>query len=207
MSVRSAVLIVFGCTLGAAVLGAGMGYALGQFVPGYYRQAFLGSDEPGFDPVSIGIGLGLAQGAVGGAVVGLALVVIFSIRNLRLNHSAASIQPREPTWGVAWWILLVTEGTLVLVLVAGAGFVLGELSGLQGAYHRHYLSEQRDLESVLKGDPAFSRIHINEFGGGGVYLSGDVSTDAELATLRSRVELAIGTRRAARAMDGVRVKE
>ena len=57
---------VFGCLLVGGVLGAGIGAALGAMVPSYYRSVFSAGDDPSFDPLSVGIGLGLTQGCVFG---------------------------------------------------------------------------------------------------------------------------------------------
>ena len=59
------------------LLGALLGAALGSFSPGYYRSVFSNGDSPNFDPVAVGIGLGLTQGVVFGTLVGLALVAMF----------------------------------------------------------------------------------------------------------------------------------
>lgn len=68
--------------------GAAIGWALGNGAPSYYRAMFLPPDawRPGgtipanFDPVQIGIGLGVSQGAVAGLVAGCVVVLAASLR-------------------------------------------------------------------------------------------------------------------------------
>lgn len=45
-----------------AAAGAGIGWVLGTFAPGYYRTVFRCGDSPEFNPVQVGVGLGLTQG-------------------------------------------------------------------------------------------------------------------------------------------------
>ena len=68
---------VFGCSFLGALIGLGIGAALGSFFPGYYRSLFLGGSDPNFDAFAVGIGQGLTQGLAFGAVVGLLLVAMF----------------------------------------------------------------------------------------------------------------------------------
>lgn len=209
MSALRALIVIIACAVCLAVLGTGAGFVLGQFVPGYYRQVFSDGKDPQFDPVSVGMGQGLTQGTAGGVVVGLALVVIFCFQDFRLKQPASSSESRDLVVDQQVrtpWLLIVASGGLILILLTSAGFVLGLLNGERAAYHRRYLEERRDLATVLESDPAFARIQIYEYSGGGVHLSGNVSTDAQLVALRNRVELAIGTSRAKQAMDDIRVK-
>ena len=90
-SISRALLTVLTSTFVFAGLGAVIGLALGSFLPDYYRNVFAGGGRPGFNPQSVGLGLGLTQGTVGGVVVGLVLVyyamvaMVPSANFLRLN--------------------------------------------------------------------------------------------------------------------------
>ncbi len=70
-----------GAVLGTAalcgVLGMAVGAALGHFVPGYYQAVFASGSSPEFDPVAVGVGQGLTQGFVCGAIISLVLVALF----------------------------------------------------------------------------------------------------------------------------------
>ncbi|MBX6316103.1 MAG: hypothetical protein IRY99_24800 [Isosphaeraceae bacterium] len=82
MTVGRALRIVFGIAMTCAIVGAGIGYALGRFVPDYYRGVFGVRNDPAFDPISVGLGLGLSQGLIGGVFVGgvVALAVAWGMR-------------------------------------------------------------------------------------------------------------------------------
>lgn len=91
MSVRIAVAIIAICPLIFAAMGAGFGWMLGTYLPGYYRAVFRGGDEPGFDPLQAGIGLGLTQGFGGGIVVAVIIIAIFVWRDVQI----ARLKPRD----------------------------------------------------------------------------------------------------------------
>lgn len=67
---------VFGCSILGALLGMVIGGLIGAIAPGYYRSVFSAGSSPDFNPVGIGLAMGLGQGAVFGGVIGLALIVI-----------------------------------------------------------------------------------------------------------------------------------
>jgi hypothetical protein len=67
-------LIVATTTAAAAVLGSGLGYALGVFTPDYYRMVFHVPPGMPLDPVQVGVGLGLTQGLFAGLAAGSVVV-------------------------------------------------------------------------------------------------------------------------------------
>jgi hypothetical protein len=76
-----AIIIVSGVAFAAG--GGGLGYALGRLAPSYYRGVFAGGESPGFDPVQVGIGLGVSQGLIAGLGVGSVVVVAVAISGWR----------------------------------------------------------------------------------------------------------------------------
>jgi hypothetical protein len=52
-----------------------LGYALAHLTPFYYRSVFHGGESPAFDPVRVGIGLGLSHGLIAGLMVGSIIVL------------------------------------------------------------------------------------------------------------------------------------
>ena len=84
-----AVATVAACTMLLGGVGAGIGWALGTYSPGYYRSVFRSGSEPWFDPVAVGVGQGLTQGVAGGVAVGLVVVAIFAWREVRLRRPGA----------------------------------------------------------------------------------------------------------------------
>jgi hypothetical protein len=81
---------VFGSAILGGLLGSIVGAALGAFVPGYYRSVIPGSDRPGFDPLAVGIGLGLTQGIMFGALVGLGLAAMYYWHRSRIVKQHAT---------------------------------------------------------------------------------------------------------------------
>ena len=83
---------VFGCAVLGGLLGAVVGSLLGVFWPGYYRSVISGGDSPEFDPVAVGLGLGLSQGTVAGGLAGLILAAMYYWYQLRiLKHGKARL--------------------------------------------------------------------------------------------------------------------
>lgn len=75
VALARAILVVAVCTIVGASIGTGAGYVLGRFAPGYYRSMFGQGNAPGFDPVQMGIGLGLTQGIALGFIAGIVIII------------------------------------------------------------------------------------------------------------------------------------
>lgn len=78
--------VVFGCAFICGLLGMGVGMAIGEFAPGYYETLFSGPNGLPASPVVIGLGLGLTQGIIFGAVLGVVLVALFYWYRLRMEQ-------------------------------------------------------------------------------------------------------------------------
>lgn len=74
MNATKAILAIFLSAIVFAAVGLAVGYGIAALMPGYYRAVFEGGRDPRFNPIEVGVGLGLTQGMVLGVVVG-ALVV------------------------------------------------------------------------------------------------------------------------------------
>lgn len=83
MTVIKALATIAGTTAVATLLGGFGGYLRGVYNPGYYRSIFLQGHHPGFDPVQVGTGLGIEQGAIAGLVVGILVVAIVAWYDLK----------------------------------------------------------------------------------------------------------------------------
>jgi len=92
MTIVKAFALIVASALICAFLGAGLGYAIGEFTPDVYRVMFSHPAAPEFSPVQLGIALGFCQGLVGGTFLGLVVIAILTWREVRL----AQIQARPP---------------------------------------------------------------------------------------------------------------
>jgi hypothetical protein len=98
MTVARGFLIVILSGLTFALGGALIGYTLAVYLPGYYRAVFSSGREPWFDPIQVGVGLGITQGLICGLIVGAIVVLAVAWHNSRrLAENIA--RPNNP---VAW---------------------------------------------------------------------------------------------------------
>jgi hypothetical protein len=207
MTLGRAIAVIVACTLVIAGIGAGVGFALGSLVPGYYRSVFRGEREPGFDPIAVGLGQGLTQGTAGGVVTGLVVVALLCWREVRLQRAGEPPADRfaDREGSTAWRVLMVTSFLLALGFSLCVGLGVGLLAGERGAYHRRYLEEREAIVSVLAGEPAFAGVEVHELSAGGAFLGGEVSSAEALDRLQACVTRAVGERRARDAVGGVSV--
>ena len=83
MSAQKALTIVFGAALVFALIGTLIGAALGTLCPDYYRTVFRSGDSPEFDPLQVGIGLGITQGIAAGTVIGIVILGVLAWAEVR----------------------------------------------------------------------------------------------------------------------------
>jgi hypothetical protein len=69
---RGGATVLVATAVGGAI-GLCLGTLLGYLLPDYYRSVVVGGHLPSFDPLAVGIGLGLSQGCMAGAACGVAL--------------------------------------------------------------------------------------------------------------------------------------
>jgi hypothetical protein len=72
--------VVFGIALAAGLFGAGVGFLLGRFAPGFYRTTIPSVARLGVDPVEVGVGLGFSQGLILGAILAVIVALIAAWR-------------------------------------------------------------------------------------------------------------------------------
>lgn len=86
MTVARGFVITIASGIAFAVVGGGLGYALGTLAPDYYRVVFRIPPGGGFNPVQTGLGLGLTQGLAAGLFIGLVIVVAVAWFNARSSQ-------------------------------------------------------------------------------------------------------------------------
>ena len=89
MTVTRGFAIIIASAFGFAIAGGLIGSTLAQVMPDYYRATFA-AREPGFDPVQVGVGLGMTQGLIAGLCVGSVVVLSVALSGLRRREP-----PRE----------------------------------------------------------------------------------------------------------------
>lgn len=209
MTIIRALATVAACVLLFAVGGASAGWGLGRLAPGYYREVFSRGDEPNFDPVEVGVGLGLTQGISGGALLGVALVAIGGWLQLRRERGDLLVSPSEPmpVSPVRGLRLVVISASGLLLLSCGGvvGYAYGVVTSNLGLNHQRFLQERETFAPLLAADPAFAGITIREYSAGAAWLYGTVATAEDLDRLKTLIVQQVGQARAERALRHVEV--
>ena len=86
MTIARGFLITITSCLGFAGCGALVGYMLGVMAPDYYRTVFAIPPHAHVNPVQVGLGLGLIQGAIAGLLVGMVIVVTVAWSHTRIEQ-------------------------------------------------------------------------------------------------------------------------
>jgi hypothetical protein len=109
-----------------------IGGLLGTLAPDYYRSIFHGGHSPDFNPLQVGIGLGVTQGLASGVVVALGVLTLLAWRELRTentgntDHSARAGRVRRSWVRLALWGVATSIAVIVFSTVA---FVVGGIVG------------------------------------------------------------------------------
>jgi len=89
MNITKALATVVGTAIGFGAAGTAIGVFLGKVAPGFFRQLLPLRDPANFNPVELGIGLGLTNGLGWGLAVGILLVAIIAWKETRLARMEA----------------------------------------------------------------------------------------------------------------------
>jgi hypothetical protein len=207
MTILKALTLLFGTTITLGLIGSSIGYSLGRFNPGYYRTVFRNGAEPDFDPVAVGIGQGLTQGTVGGVAVGMALIALFTWRDIRMQRTPADSKISDRSAAPKRNLLLASAILFGLGLSCVGGGVIGTGLGDIWARHRQFDAQRELVAPILASDAAFKKVVIEDghSGTGRMLLDGPVPTKADQDRLLDRLTHAIGEEGAKYAMRGVRV--
>jgi hypothetical protein len=83
VTLTRAIVGVLVCMVIGAVIGGSVGFVIGFFTPQALELQFRLGNK--FNPVEIGVGIGIPQGLMLGAAVGVALVGILSWREVKMR--------------------------------------------------------------------------------------------------------------------------
>jgi hypothetical protein len=114
----------------------------------------------------------------------------------------SDVPDEDPPHGCALAALSFVAGLVLGCLVAG---IIGLIVGETRQHKARYEEERSVVSPELTKDPAFNALTVNEYTGGGIWLSGHVPTAADKERLRRIVTNSIGARRASMALAGVEV--
>ena len=87
MSIAKMTGIAIAFTLGGAVVGGAIGWAMGTYIPGFYRATVPYFDEDGQQTSAseIGLGFGISQGLLMGFVMACVILIASAIRSRKPN--------------------------------------------------------------------------------------------------------------------------
>ena len=198
LTLPKAIGTVLATGLGMACLGGVIGLAIATTLPAYYRAVFVNGDDPGFQPVPAGAGLGITQGLVGGLAIGTVIVVAFAWRDRRAQAGGGCAPvlmdvAGRSRWGM--WLIGAGVSMLLALGVGSVGLLIGLLIGEQGAYQRHYVHERQLVAAALADDPVLSALAIQDESNGNIWMFGSVPTADDRERLRERVTTALGASR------------
>ena len=91
MMLARALVTVFVCLMLGSVLGTGVGYVVGTAFPDAIRVQFRRTGDPAVNVVQIGAGLGLIQGTMLGAGVGVVLAGILAWHDVRTRARSNAV--------------------------------------------------------------------------------------------------------------------
>ena len=89
MNLTKALATIVGMAVGFGAAGTAIGALLGKVAPGFFRQLLPLRDPASFNPMELGIGLGLTNGLGWGLAVGVLLVAIIAWKETRLTRKEA----------------------------------------------------------------------------------------------------------------------
>ena len=84
LTLKKALITVFGCSFGMGLIGSLLGLFIGKVAPTYYLHVFH-VDREDFNPVEMGLALGLIQGVIWGGVIGALVVAIMAWYQIRMR--------------------------------------------------------------------------------------------------------------------------
>ncbi len=90
MTLARAFVTVLAFLLAGGSIGGGTGYVIGAFFPDALRAQFRPALGDDLNPVQIGVGIGIPQGMMLGALAGVAVVAILAWQSVRTHRPAAT---------------------------------------------------------------------------------------------------------------------
>jgi hypothetical protein len=201
LSAARGIVIIVACGIGFGTAGGLLGFALALGAPAYYRGVFRAGNDPRFNAVQVGIGLGITQGLTCGAVIGSVVVLAAAL-------SGPTHQKGEPD---GLWAELDNSDrlrssrvrrvfALIAILLAIAcsgvvGFVIGAVVGETELYRQSTDAKLAKIRPVLR-EPQFAGINAEYSTAAQVYLMGKVGSRQTYKALEERMRFLFGDQEA-----------
>jgi len=210
MTLKRAIIIVVLAGIVCSGIGGAIGWLLGIFAPEYYRTVFSGGEDPGFDPVQMGLSLGLMQGLIAGLVIAGGVIGLLIWRDsfkARLAQDPdigyiSAARSRAVFWIVLWCLVLVIS----VAFCSTVAFVVGGITGQQQLYQRERFDKLDKLNDILK-DNEYPDVQPQSGSADLVFLHGSVKDQATYDQLREELVFTFGTETAEDMLRLVDVKE
>lgn len=199
------IVLLWGVTF--AVVGGLIGAALGLVAPDYYRSLLRDGHSPDFNPLQVGIGLGVTQGLASGIAIGLGVIALLVWREMRAaaaeakNPTANANRPIRPLWRLAVW---GAATSLAIALCCSVAFVLGSIVGAEQIYQSWTDQKLQTIAKILETQE-FPKVESDYSSAAQVYLTGEVQDEATRQALRDKLVLAFGTEEAEKMMLDVKI--
>jgi hypothetical protein len=210
LSISRGLATIVACCVGLGAAGGTLGLTLGAGAPAYYRGVFRAADDPGFNPVHVGLGLGITQGLVCGVVVGCVLVLTTTLSQCPRREGepiAKAMRPADigrprPTWMRR---LLILAAFLFAIACGGAvGYVLGALGGQWQLYQHSTDTKLAKIRPILQ-DQRFAGVNAESSSAAQVYLIGTVGSQQAYNDLEEGLRFLFGDEEMRFMMDNVKI--
>ncbi|MEZ6058130.1 MAG: hypothetical protein R3C01_15635 [Planctomycetaceae bacterium] len=198
MTTKTALTTVLTWAVVFACVGSVMGAMIGVVAPDYYRSVFRGGESSDFNPLQVGVGLGVTQGAASGIAISIVVLAILAWRDIRSRSPA--IESNTPTtdslsrtWSVH--VLWGVAAAMSVLIISAATFIVGGVVGQQQLFQAWTERKLEGLATILQSDD-FDGVEADYSSAAQVYLIGTVKDNAVRDKLREQLVAAFGSEEA-----------
>jgi hypothetical protein len=197
LSVLRGIVIIVVCGVCFGVAGGLLGFTLGVGAPAYYRGVFRAANDPGFNPVQVGLGLGISQGLICGAVIGSVVVLAGALSRPSRHdgepvvHSAPHMAPDRPRSTRMWRVLALVTVLAAIASGGAIGFVAGAVMGQLELYQQNTDTKLAKIRPILR-EQQFAGVNAEYSSAAQVYLIGTVGSEESYKALQERMRFVFG---------------
>ncbi len=198
MTTKTALVTVLVWGLTFACVGAMVGATIGTVAPEYYTSVFRHGDSPDFNPLQVGIGLGVTQGLASGVAISIAVLALLAWRDVHATGPAPEDDGSnggDPSrsWTVhALWGIVTS---ISIVLIGVVTFFLGGVIGQQQLY-QSWTEHKLDKLAPILESREFAGVDAGYSSAAQVYLTGTLKDSAARDALHEQLVVTFGTEEA-----------